>query len=134
MLRPESELRRALALRQWEARLQQTDSVFARLVYLSTLRNDSGRYVDAFLLRFFSGRTCHETLMKVHRQTFREWLYLSARAKSRDLRKYSDTIMNRSATESAWNQLSEVIPAAISIDELNLFCETAKQLAPIWAE
>jgi hypothetical protein len=133
MLKLESELRRAVAFRQWESRLQQADSVFARLVFLSTLRDASGRYVDPFLLRFCSARVCHETIMGAHRQTFRTWLRLSARAKSRDLKKYSDTIVSDIAAESAWlNLCRDVIPAALSIDELNLFCETAKQLAPVW--
>ena len=136
MLTLESELRRTHALRCWEERLQQTDSVFARLVFVSQSRDASGRYVDPFLARSFSARTCHKIIAGAHRQIFREWLELSARSKLRDLRKYSDTICQgvsaAAVPDVAWTNLCrEVIPSGISITELNLFCETAQRLAHI---
>ena len=139
MLSLESELRQTHALRCWEERLQQTDSVFARLVFVSQLRDASGRYMDSFLLRSFSGRTCHQIVANAHRQIFREWLELSARSKLRDLRKYNDAICQgaTAAKEAAWTSLCrEVIPSEISITELNFFCETAQRLAHImcWNE
>src|SRR5262249_61130385 len=81
MLSLESELRRTHALRRWEERLQQTDSVFARLVFVSQLRDASGRYIDSFLLRSFSTRSCHQIVANAHRQIFRERLNLRARPK-----------------------------------------------------
>jgi hypothetical protein len=134
MLSLESELRRTHALRRWEERLQQTDSVFARLVFVSQLRDASGRYMDSFLLRSFSDRTCHQIIANAHRQIFREWLQLSARSKLRDLRKYNDAICQgaTAAKEAAWTSLCrEVIPSGISITELNFFCDTAQRLAHI---
>ena len=134
MLSLESELRRTHALRRWEERLQQTDSVFARLVFVSQLRDASGRYIDSFLLRSFSGRSCHQIVANAHRQIFREWLELSARSKLRDLHKYNDAICQggAAAKEAAWTSLCrEVIPSGISITELNFFCETAHRLAHI---
>ena len=132
MLSLECELRRTHALRCWEERLQRTDSVFARLVFVSQLRDASGRYVDPFLRRSFSGRTCHQIVANAHREVFREWLALSARSKLRDLRSYNDAICHKAATvpEGAWTQLCrEAIPSGISITELNHFCETAQRLA-----
>jgi hypothetical protein len=131
LLSLESELRRVHALRCWEERLQQSDSMFARLVFVSRLRDASGRYVDPFLLRAFPPRTCHEILVAAHRQIFRDWLRLSARSKLRDLQRYSHAICQRAGVEeAAWTSLCrELIPSGISIDELNLFCETAKRLA-----
>ena len=134
MLSLESELRRTHTLRRWEERLQQTDSVFARLVFVSQLRDASGRYIDSFLLRSFSSRSCHQIVANAHRQIFREWLELSARSKLHDLRKYNDAICQRAAAakEAAWTSLCrEVIPSGISITELNFFCETAQRLAHI---
>ena len=74
MLSLESELRRTHALRRWEERLQQTDSVFARLVFVSQLRDAPGRYIDPFLRRWFSIRTYHQIVANAHREIFREWL------------------------------------------------------------
>ena len=131
MLSLESELRRTHALRCWEQRLQQIESVFARLVFLSQLRDGSGRYVDQFLQRSFSARTCHYIVARAHVEVFREWLGLSARLKLRDLRKYNDAICRVAgpATEAAWTNLCrEVIPSGISITELNFFCGTAQRL------
>ncbi len=131
MVSLDCELRRIQALRLWEERLQDSDSVFARLVFVSQLRDASGRYADPFLARVFSPRNCHKILSDAHRQVFREWLGMSARTKLRDLHKYRDTIcQRRPPAEAAWASLCrELVPSAISINELNLFCETAKRLA-----
>src|SRR5713101_3493479 len=104
MLSLESELRRTHALRRWEERLQQTDSVFARLVFVSQLRDASGRYADPFLQRWFSRRACHQIVANAHREIFREWLELSARSKLQDLRKYNDAICHKAidVPEAAW--------------------------------
>lgn len=133
MVSLDCELRRFHDLRLWEERLQAIDSVFARLVFLSQLRDPSGRYVDPFLLRVFAPRRCHQIVADAHRQVFREWLGLSARAKLSDFQRYCDAICMRSAAcETAWISLCrELIPSGISIDELNLFGGDAKRLAYI---
>ncbi len=124
------ELRRIGALRLWEERLQETDSVFARLVFVSQLRDASGRYVDPFLLRVFPARTCHRIVADAHRQVFREWLALSARTKLRDFQRYCDAICHRKgAGETAWTSLyRELVPSGISINELSLFSENTRRL------
>jgi len=133
MLGLDRELRRTHALRAWEERLQGSDSVFVRLVFVSHLRDESGRYVDPFLVPVFSACGCHDILAAAHRQVFREWLGMSARLKLRDFLKYRDAICQRKPpTEAAWFSLwRALVPSGISIDELNLFCETAKRLSEV---
>jgi len=127
------ELRRIGALRRWERRLQKSDSVFARLVFVSQLRDSSGRYVDSFLMREFPARTCHGIVAEAHRQVFREWLALSTRTRLRDFRTYCYSICCKTEiAEAAWASLCrELVPSGISIDELSLFCETAKHLGQL---
>jgi len=127
------ELRRIHDLRLWEERLHGIDSVFARLAFVSQLRDASGRYVDPFLLRAFAPRRCHQIVANAHQQVFREWLGLTARVKLRDFQKYCNAICTSSAAgETEWTSLCcELIPSGISIDELNLFGGDAKRLARI---
>lgn len=127
------QLRRIGALRMWEERLQQSDSVFARLVFVSQLRDATGRYADPFLLRVFPARICHKVLGEAHRHVFREWLALSARLKLRDVQRYCAAICQRDGPgEVAWTSLCcELVPSGISINELNLFCGDAKRFAQI---
>src|SRR5712664_3042200 len=118
MLSLESELRRTHALRRWEERLQQTDSVFARLVFVSQLRDASGRYMDSFLLRSFSDHTCHQIIANAHRQIFREWLQLSARSKLRDLRKYNDAICQGAASAKG-SGMDESMPRSDTLGDID---------------
>jgi hypothetical protein len=133
MVSLDSELRRIHALRLWEERLQASDSVFVRLVFVSQLRDAAGRYADPFLLRVFSARGCHTMVADAHRQVFREWLGMSARLKLRDFKKYRDALCQRTApSQAVWSTLwSRLVPSGISIAELDLFCETVKRLAEV---
>lgn len=133
MLSLDCELRRIQALRLWEDRLQSSDSVFVRLVFLSQLRDASGRYTDPFLAGLFSPRNCHKIIAGAHREVFREWLGLSARTKLRELQKYCQMICKRTPPEEAeWTTFCrELVPSPISISELNLFRETGKRLTRV---
>ena len=124
------ELRRIQALKLWEHRLCESDSLFVRLMFLSSLRDAAGRYADPFLLRVFSKRDCDRILSDAHRRLFREWLGMSARLKLRDFRIYRDAICHRSLPDETGILLCRgLVPSGISIDELNLFCQTTKRLA-----
>jgi len=127
------ELRRIQALRQWEDHLQESDCIFARLVYVSLLRDASGRYADPFLVGVFPARTSHKIVADAHRQIFREWLALDARIKLRDFQKYCQAICNQTPPREAdWTGLCrELVPSGISIDELDLFCGMANRLAHV---
>jgi len=131
MMSVDCELRRIQAIRLWEERLQGSDSVFARLVFVSQLRDAAGRYTDPFLVRVFPSRRCHRILGDAHRQVFREWLGLGAREKLRDFQRYCDAICQRAAPrEAEWTRLCcELVPSGISIAELDLFCGIANRLA-----
>jgi hypothetical protein len=133
MVSLDRELRRVHALRLWEDQLQAIDSVFVRLVFVSVLRDASGRYSHDFLVSVFSARDCHNIVAEAHREIFREWLGMSARLKLRDFQKYRDAICQRTAlTEADWSSLwRELVPSRISITELNHFCETARRLAEV---
>ena len=134
MVTIETELRRSLAVKQWQDRLQNTDCMFTRLVFLSTLRNDAGRYTDSFLLSVCPATQCHNLIARAHQQVFREWLSLSARDKARDLRRYLVSTLNRTPEIGDWNALCRaVLPSSIGMDELNLFLQSVRQLATLIA-
>jgi len=130
MVSLEGELSRIQARRLWEERLQESDSVFARLVFVSQLRDASGRYADPFLRRMFPARTCHRLVSEAHRDVFREWLTLSARMKVRDLKRYCNTIWAAETSDkTAWTCLCpDLVPSGVSINELRLFAEDVKRL------
>ncbi len=127
------ELRQIHALRCWQEKLQAVESVFARLVFVSRLRDASGRYVDSYLSRVYSPKTCHQIVSDVHLQIFRHWLQISAKAKLSDLRRYHVTTCAQGlATDRTWSQLCrELIPSGISITELTFFSETVNKLRSI---
>jgi len=133
MVSRDCELRRIQVLRHWEGRVQRSDCVFAKLVFVSQLRDASGRYTDPLLVGAFPPRTCHRIVADAHRQIFREWLGLEARMKLRDFQKYCTAICQRSAPrESEWTRLCrDLVPSGVSIDELDLFCGTANRLAHV---
>jgi hypothetical protein len=62
MFRVSSELRQTHALRCWQETVQLIESVFARLVFVSRLRDSSGRYADPYLNRVCSLRACHQII------------------------------------------------------------------------
>ena len=135
MLSWETELRRTQAIRHWQERLQDADCLFARLIYVSCLRDASGRYVDPYLLGICPARMCNMILAEVHREIFREWLQLSLRSKMKDLKAYSDSVTKGTDDECAWVALCrEAIPSGISIQELKLFREAVKRLVPFLTE
>jgi hypothetical protein len=131
MVSLECELSRIQARRLWEEWLQESESVFARLVYVSQLRDASGRYVDPFLLRMFPPRMCHRIVSQAHRDVFRQWLGLSARRKVRDLRRYCYTVCpTEKANKTEWTcMFGELVPSGVSIDELRLFYANVGRLA-----
>jgi hypothetical protein len=124
------ELRRLQALQAWKDQLLKSNSVFVQLMHLSRLRDGSGRYADPFLLRAFSKRDCERILSEAHRLIFREWLAMSARRKLRDFKIYRDAICQRYVPDEPGMILCRgLVPSGISIDELNLFCQTTRRLA-----
>ncbi len=130
VFRVNSELRQAYALRCWQEKLQAIESVFARLIFVSWLRDSSGRYVDPYLNRVCSPRICHQIVADAHLQIFRNWLQISARSKLSDIRKYQVTLCSKSlATERIWSEFCrDLVPSGISITELALFFGTMKRL------
>ena len=137
MIGLDSELLRIHALRRWQARLQEVESVFARLVYVSSLLASSGRYAEPYLNQVFPPGACHRLLADVHRQVFREWLSLSLKCKIRDLQLYSEAICqpHAEASDLEWIRFCNgLVPSGITIAELTLFSGTTRRIARVIRE
>jgi hypothetical protein len=73
---PKGTLERGPASDLWRNTLSQIPSVFARLIYLSSLRGpNSGVYEHHGLSLVFGPRLANEALRRSHVEVFREWLY-----------------------------------------------------------
>src|SRR5215469_5700651 len=74
------------ARKWWFERLTRVGSEFARLFFLSTLRDaESSRYFEARLAERTSVDCCHRVLLESHINTFRQWLALPTQRKIEDL-------------------------------------------------
>lgn len=73
----------------WRNTLSQIPSVFGRLVYLSSLRNqNSGRYEHHGLSQVFGEEEANKALKKNHAQAFTEWLSFNIEQQKADLDLY----------------------------------------------
>lgn len=73
----------------WQATLQQVGSIFAQLVYLSTLRDpQTAQYVHHGLASRFGEEESARVLLASHRQVFTRWLQLGISQKHQELADY----------------------------------------------
>jgi hypothetical protein len=73
----------------WQHTLSTIDTVFGRLVYLSSLCNpNSGRYEHFGLTRLYGSKETDHAMRDAHRKTFSEWLCFTLREQLLDLDKY----------------------------------------------
>jgi hypothetical protein len=109
----------------WEQKLRSIPSLFARLVYMSVLRSSTQKYVESELSSLAGRGVCHQVIDAAHVATLRQWLAMSLRAKSVDLKPYIASLGFRgSAVRNAQDWLclaGEVVPTSASFYEKQLF-------------
>lgn len=73
----------------WGNTLSRVESVFGRLVCLSSLHDpDSGSYEHFGLARIYGWKEADRTVRKAHRETFSEWLRFTIQEQWMDLDRY----------------------------------------------
>ncbi|MCL6505514.1 MAG: hypothetical protein K6T59_00670 [Bryobacteraceae bacterium] len=88
-VRPKTVLDRSAAAELWRNTLAQIPSLFGRLVYLASLRDqNTGRYEHHGLAQLFGEEVADEALRESHAATFQDWLCYTLEQQKSDLDLY----------------------------------------------
>jgi len=126
-------LDRSAASDLWRNTLSQIPSVFGRLVYLASLRDDnSGRYEHHGLALVFGEEEANKVLKKSHTRVFREWLTFNLEHQKEDLERYlSGLSEDRQTVLTTWLELAPyrtLIPVTLRPLEKRLYLADLKAL------
>lgn len=126
-------LDRSAASDLWRNTLSQIPSVFGRLVYLASLRNqNSGRYEHHGLALVFGEDEANKALKKSHSQMFREWLTFNLQQQKADLDLYLSALQEDKRTVLAtWLDLAPyrgLMPTSLRSIERRLYIADLKAL------
>jgi hypothetical protein len=107
-------------------RLARIPTLYGRLVYLSSLRNQAtGVYEQGALAQMFGQEQASETLRRSHGQIFQEWLCLSLEQQKTDLEEYLGELPGTPAAILAeWKETApyrNLAPAAVQEVEKRLY-------------
>jgi len=110
----------------WRNTLSQIPSIFGRLVYLASLRNDnSGRYEHHGLALVCGADEADKALKQSHSQTFAEWLRCTVEQQKADLDLYiSGLAEDKRTVVETWVKLApyrNLIPASVRGVERKLY-------------
>ncbi len=110
----------------WRNTLGQIPSLFGRLVYLSSLRDqNTGRYEHHGMAQVFGEEEANEALKDSHSKTFSEWLCYSLEQQKADLDLYLSTFETDKRTIlSTWIRLApyrNLVPATARDVERRLY-------------
>lgn len=110
----------------WRNTLSQIPSVFGRLVYLSSLRNqNTGRYEHHGLALVFGEEDANKALRKSHAQVFAEWLSFNIEQQKADVNLYVSALFEDKKTVlDTWVRLApyvNVLPGSARAVEKKLY-------------
>ncbi|MGA3075144.1 MAG: hypothetical protein ABSG56_15755 [Bryobacteraceae bacterium] len=87
----------------WRHTLARIPSLFGRVLYLASLRNQtSGVYEHAGLAQMVGEEEAAETLRRSHARVFQDWLCLNLEQQKVDLREYLAETPNPAAMLAGW--------------------------------
>ena len=123
---PKGRLERGAAPDLWRHTLSQIPSLFGRLVYLSSLRdNNTGTYEHFGLAQAFGEGEAARVLGESHLNAFAQWLCLTLEQQKADLDLYLSSLAgNRSAILDTWVRLQPyrgLLPADARLVERELY-------------
>jgi hypothetical protein len=103
-LRPERRFGQEPASDLWRHTLDRIPTLFGRVLYLSSLRNQaSGAYEHPGLAQMVGHEEAGETLRRSHARLFQDWLCLNLEQQRTDLREYLAETANPSAMLADWS-------------------------------
>jgi hypothetical protein len=110
----------------WRHTLSQIPSVFGRLFFLASLRNqNSGRYEHHGLAQMFGSLEASRALKKSHREAFSEWLSYNMEEQKADLDLYlSEQLEDKRTILKTWEKLEpyrNVLPSSVKDVEKKLY-------------
>jgi len=120
----------------WRNTLSQIQSVFGRLVYVSSLRNsNNGRYEHHGLALIFGEEDANKALRKSHVQIFEEWLTFNLEQQTSDLETYLASLPDpRETVIENWIKLApyhNLIPASMRGPERRLYIKDLTTLLEV---
>lgn len=87
----------------WRHTLARIPTLFGRLLYLSSLRNQAnGSYEHPTLAQIIGDEEAGETLRRSHARVFQDWLCLNLQQQKADLQEYLAEMPNPADTLSGW--------------------------------
>lgn len=104
--------------------LARIPTVFGRLVYLASLRNQSGEYQHQGLAQMVGNEEAGETLRRNHARVFQDWLCLNLEQQKADLREYLAELPNPAAVLAGWMSsasYNDLAPSTAQSVEKQLF-------------
>ena len=110
----------------WARTLSKVDSMFGKIVYLASLRDDnSGRYQHFGLDQVYGEEAANRVLRACHERAFTEWLNLMLEQQRADLESHLETIRNdRGTILETWYRLTpyrNLVPVAAGPAERQLY-------------
>jgi len=120
----------------WRHTLGRVPTLFGRLVYLASLRNqNTGAYEHHGLAQMFGYEEAGETLSRSHAQVFQDWLCLGLEQQKADLEEYLRELGNNPAGVLAtWLRLApyrNLVPTPAREVERQLFLSDVEALLEV---
>ena len=124
--KPSPSFQRNPASDLWRNTLSQIPSVFGRLAYLASLRNqNSGEYEHHGLALVFGDEKASQTLAEAHANAFTEWLGYTLEQQKADLDLYLSSVsINKRTIVETWlrlNPYENLLPTTIAEMERELY-------------
>ncbi len=120
----------------WRNTLNQIPSIFGRLVYLSSLRDqNTGRYEHHGLAQMFGDAEADAALRDSHTETFAEWLGANLEQQKADLDLYLSSFQaDRRTILATWIRLApyrSLVPSMVLDPERRLYLSDLEALLEI---